>query len=147
VAQAAETALSAVAIPSAVVIPVAIVVAVAGLVAIIPAAVKVAAVTINIGESIVAVPIAYEVPAPWDPIAIGHVAGRPGVSRPRARRNIGHRPANIDSKLGCLGGGRSKPKPAGNDCCCKHPIPYAAHCSSIPSLVFKANRFAFRLRL
>jgi len=45
---------------------------------------------------------ANEVPPARKPIAVGHVASHPDVSGARARRNIGHRSARVNPKLGCL---------------------------------------------
>ena len=60
---------------------------------------------------------ADKVPVARNPVAIVVVAGNPGVSGARARRHIGHRPANGNSKLSGLSCGGSKAQSAGNESC------------------------------
>jgi len=70
---------------------------------------------------------AAKVPEPRNPVAVGHVAGRPNVSRSWAGRNISHRSAHINPKLGCLRRCRSNGRNASYHRCTQHPIAHAAH--------------------
>jgi len=81
---------------------------------------------------IVPVSDADVVPISWNPVAAVVVAPNPDIPCTRARRNVGHRPANINPKLGCLGCGCSKTQTAGNDCCTQNPFAKVFHNSSIP---------------
>lgn len=70
---------------------------------------------------------AAEVPDPRNPVAIGHVAGRPDVSRSWAGRNVSYRSAHINPKLGCLRRCRSNGRNASHHRRTQHPIAHAAH--------------------
>lgn len=70
---------------------------------------------------------AAKVPEPRNPVAISHVAGRPYVSRSWAGRNVSHRSAHINPKLGCLRRCCSHGRQASHHRCTQHPIAHAAH--------------------
>jgi hypothetical protein len=77
--------------------------------------------------------VAPESPTPWNPITARHVAGRPEVSRPRTRRNVGNWSAHVNSNFGCLGLHASKTRCTCQYRCCQHPVLHAAHNPSVPA--------------
>jgi hypothetical protein len=118
----------AVEVPVVSIVVTAVVIAVKGVVA----AVVVAIPAAEVVAVIVSICDADVVPISRNPVAAVVVAPNPDIPRTRARRNVGHRPANINPKLGCLGRGCSKTQTAGNDCCTQNPFAKVFHNSSIP---------------
>lgn len=82
---------------------------------------------------------AANVPEPRNPVAIGHVAGCPDVSRSWAGRNVSHRSAHINPKLGCLRRCRSNGRNASHHRRTQHPLAHAAHNPS-PSARLRKSR-------
>jgi len=88
-----------------------------------------------------------EVPASGHPISISLIAGVPDVAGARARRDVGDRSAQMNSKFSRLGSCCCQPKTCGHHCCTQHPIPHALHKPSVPAGLFQARPAFFRLRL